>query len=696
MRLKTKFIIPTLLLIIIGMTGTTWLTYSKSTQALTTLGTQQAAINLASLNSLVDIWMEGAKNEVLTLSKTEDITQALANPNAATQAKALALAQDVVTRNPSFDSVLFINTQGNVTLATNPVFVGVARTDRDYFKKAIAGETFISPPILSKDIQKFVFVIATPVRSEGKIIGTIAIGVRIDRFTDQFVAPLDTPAGYAFITAPDGLTLAHPDRELVGKFNVFNDTDFGRQMAGQSKGLLNVVSLGVEKLILFEKSQRTGWMLGITVNKAVAFVEARNLGLLIVWLSAGVALFLSLGVWIILSVNVLRPVEGLVAVAKRISGGDLDTPLDKDRRDEIGSLQSAMAAMVANLKAKIIEAKEQSALAAQETEKARAAMQEAETAHSKAENAREQGMLQAAATLESIVAAVTDASEEISAQIAHVSQGSRDQSHRVSETATAMEEMNATVLEVAQNASQASQTAENARHKANAGSDNVARVIHSIAEVQNRAGRLKEDMTALGRQAEGIGSILGVISDIADQTNLLALNAAIEAARAGEAGRGFAVVADEVRKLAEKTMTATKEVGEAIRDIQQGTRLNIDNVELAAEKINDATTLAEESGQTLQAIVTLVDATTDQVRSIATAAEEQSATTEEINRSIVDIDRLAEDSARALEQSTRSVAELADQTRILRGLIDEMQAGGSKGKRLTAGDQRPALPSAHR
>ncbi|MHC1791762.1 methyl-accepting chemotaxis protein [Solidesulfovibrio sp.] len=696
MRLKAKFILPTLMLIITGMAGTTWLTYSKSTQALSTLGTQQATTNLSSLHALVEVWIDGAQNEVVTLSKTEDITQALSNSDAATQARALALAQDVVARNPSFDSVLIINTQGIVTLATNPVFVGSQRSEREYFQKGIGGNTFLSSPIFSKDINRFVFVITAPVRSEGKIIGIVSVGIRVDRFTDQFVAPLDTPAGYAFITTPDGLALAHPDRELVGKFNVLTDTDFGRQMAGQSKGILDVVSLGVEKLILFEKSQRTGWLLGMTVNKAVAFAEARHLGLLIVWLSAGVALFLGLGVWIILSVNVLRPVEGLVAAARRIAGGNLDTPLDTDRRDEIGSLQSAMAAMVVNLKAKIGEAEEQSALAAQETEKARSAMEEAEAARAQAENARGQGMLQAAATLESIVAAVTDASEAISTQIAHVSQGSREQSHRVGETATAMEEMNATVLEVAQNASKAAQTADDARSKANAGSDIVTRVIHSIAEVQHRAARLKEDMTVLGGQAEGIGRILGVISDIADQTNLLALNAAIEAARAGEAGRGFAVVADEVRKLAEKTMTATKEVGEAIRGIQQGTRKNIDNVELAADKINDATALARDSGDTLGTIVALVDATTDQVRSIATAAEEQSATTEEINRSIVDINRLAEDSALALEHSTESVAELAQQTQILRSLIDEMQTGGSGTKGLPAAGRRPALPGRSR
>ena len=696
MQLKAKFIIPTMLLIVCGMSLTTWLTYTRSTDTLSALSVEKAKTNLSALLAMVDLWVDGAQNEIITLSKTDDIAQAISNGDAASKAHALSLAKDVLGRFPTLDNILVIDTQGLVATATNPVLVGVNASGREYVQKALTGQNFISNPLINKDIGKLVFVIAAPIQRDGKTIGVIAAGIQIERFTEQFVSPLDSPAGNAFITTADGLTLAHPDRSLVGKFNLLTDTDFGRQMAGQPSGMLDVISLGQPKLVLFEKSKRTGWLLGMSVNKDVAFAGARSLGLLIVWLSVGVALFLAAGVWVILSVNVLRPVGALVAAARRIAAGNLDTPLDADRRDEIGSLQQAMAAMVVNLKTKIGEAEEQSLRAAEETEKAKTATQEAEAAHSQAESAREQGMLQAAATLEDIVTAVTDASEAIATQIAQVSHGSSEQSHRVGETATAMEEMNATVLEVAQNASQAAQTADNARHKANAGSDSVARVIQSIAEVQNRAARLKEDMTALGQQAEGIGRILGVISDIADQTNLLALNAAIEAARAGDAGRGFAVVADEVRKLAEKTMTATKEVGQAIRDIQQGTRLNIDNVEMAAEKINDATSLAKDSGQTLEAIVALVDATTDQVRSIATAAEQQSATTEEINRSIVDINRLAEDSSSALEQSSRSVTELAEQTRMLRGLIDEMQAGGSGGNSLPAGRRRPALPAARR
>ena len=299
-----------------------------------------------------------------------------------------------------------------------------------------------------------------------------------------------------------------------------------------------------------------------------------------------------------------------------------------------------------------------------------------------AKAATARGIVQAAERIEGVVEVITSASEELSAQVEQASRGADEQAQRVGETATAMEEMNATVLEVAKNAGNAAATSGQAKTQAEEGAAVVARVIAGIGEVQRLSLGLKDDMTALGRQAEGIGAIMNVISDIADQTNLLALNAAIEAARAGEAGRGFAVVADEVRKLAEKTMAATKEVGEAIAAVQDGTRKNIGNVDQAAHKVEEATELAAKSGDALRAIVALVDTTTDQIRSIATASEQQSATSEEINRAIEAVNRISSETSDAMRQSAQAVLELANQAQSLRALTMDMKAQDSAGDAL--------------
>ena len=265
------------------------------------------------------------------------------------------------------------------------------------------------------------------------------------------------------------------------------------------------------------------------------------------------------------------------------------------------------------------------------------------------------------------------ASEQLSAQVEQVSRGSDQQKERVASTATAMEEMNSTVLEVARSAGGASEQANSTREKAQNGSELVAKVIDSINEVNSVSRELRDNMQSLGQQAESIGGVMNVISDIADQTNLLALNAAIEAARAGEAGRGFAVVADEVRKLAEKTMTATTEVGNNIKGIQTATQNNTRRVVDAATSVERATELAGTSGEALREILSLANQTSELITGIATAAEEQSATSEEINRSVDEINHIANETADGMAHASSAVQEIAAMSLELKTLLNRLK-----------------------
>lgn len=294
-------------------------------------------------------------------------------------------------------------------------------------------------------------------------------------------------------------------------------------------------------------------------------------------------------------------------------------------------------------------------------------------AQKRAESALSEGMLSAVGRLEGIVYTVAGAMGELSSRIEHAEKGSVDQASRVVETATAMEEMNSTVMEVTRNATAAVEVSAFTRQKAVEGADTVRKVVEGIRMVQKDSLVLKEDMHALTDHASAISHIMGVISDIADQTNLLALNAAIEAARAGEAGRGFAVVADEVRKLAEKTMLSTHDVSNAISAIQQSTEKSTRQVDIAVNGIEQATTLAELSGKALTEIVQRVDEAMDQVRAIATASEQQSCTSEAINQSIIQVNAIASNTAQAMREATSSVTSLATQTQALSKVMDDMR-----------------------
>ncbi|QLA16905.1 methyl-accepting chemotaxis protein [Desulfolutivibrio sulfoxidireducens] len=263
------------------------------------------------------------------------------------------------------------------------------------------------------------------------------------------------------------------------------------------------------------------------------------------------------------------------------------------------------------------------------------------------------------------------------------SSGAESQKDRAHETAAAMNQMAASVLEVAKNAGRSAQGAEESMHKAREGVKVVEEVIASIGAVSKNAEELMASMRDLGRLSSGIGQVLAVISDIADQTNLLALNAAIEAARAGEAGRGFAVVADEVRKLAEKTMQATKEVGQAITDIQSAAQRNMEATDRAASAVGQSTDLAQTSGEALRRIVELVQDVAGQIREIATAAEEQSAASEEINQAIGEIRSISQGTSETMAESTLAVRNLHSLASRLNDVMEGMSGDGSSPRELT-------------
>lgn len=341
---------------------------------------------------------------------------------------------------------------------------------------------------------------------------------------------------------------------------------------------------------------------------------------------------------------------------------------------EIRRLNSSLGMMIENLHGRIEEAADKTRQAAEALDHAKVAQAAAEEAKLRAESARREGMLAAAHQLESIAEALSSASSDLSHQIKRSDEGAEESSKMLSGAATAMNEMNATVQDVARNAGLASGASLETRDKALAGAKIVQNAVESITEVQTHSLSLKEDMNRLNEHAQAINQIMGVISDIADQTNLLALNAAIEAARAGDAGRGFAVVADEVRKLAEKTAHATTEVRTAIGGIQSGTNTAAAQMDAAVERVTQATGLAQRSGEALAEIVKMVESAGDQVRSIATAAEQQSATSEEINRAVSSISVIATETDDAMAQSTEAVEALVAQTQKLEQLIAALRS----------------------
>ena len=324
--------------------------------------------------------------------------------------------------------------------------------------------------------------------------------------------------------------------------------------------------------------------------------------------------------------QIVIPLRQTLETVERVAAGDLTHNYDTPRRDEMGQLQRAVQHMTVGLRELI-------------------------------------------SGITDGVTQIASAAEELSAVTEQTSAGVNSQKVETDQVATAMHEMAATVQEVARNAEEASEAAVAADQQAREGDKVVGEAIAQIERLAIEVGHSTEAMGHLKRESDKIGSVLDVIKSVAQQTNLLALNAAIEAARAGEAGRGFAVVADEVRSLAQRTQQSTEEIEELIAGLQSGTLQVANSMDSSRSLTDSSVELTRRAGESLGNITRTVSTIQGMNQQIAAAAEQQSAVAEEINRSVLNVRDVSEQTSAASEETAASSIELARLGTHLQGLV---------------------------
>jgi len=268
---------------------------------------------------------------------------------------------------------------------------------------------------------------------------------------------------------------------------------------------------------------------------------------------------------------------------------------------------------------------------------------------------------------------VAASSSQLNSTAERIATGAEEVAAQASTVATAGEEMSATSGDIAQNCQMAAEGAQRASQSAGNGAVVVERTVAVMGQIAAKVQESAKTVESLGDRSDQIGAIIGTIEDIADQTNLLALNAAIEAARAGEQGRGFAVVADEVRALAERTTRATKEIGEMIKAIQRETKGAVAAMEQGVQQVEAGTVEAAKSGDALRDILEQVNDVAMQVNQIATAAEEQTATTSEISNNMMQITQVVQDTASGAHQSATAASQLYGNAEELQRLVRQFK-----------------------
>ncbi len=367
------------------------------------------------------------------------------------------------------------------------------------------------------------------------------------------------------------------------------------------------------------------------LEEVVANNEAiRTLAIIIGLVVAGMTAVVM--IWLYRKIS--NPLARAIAVSNMIAAGDLTAVIESDSRGEIGDLMRSIQGMVEKLKTII-------------------------------------------ATIQSSAHSVASASEELSASSCQMSKGVEEQSQRASQIATSTAEMSQTVVDIARNATSIASSAQNSTNVAREGQSIVGKSVEEVRGIATTVAHLSGLVTSLGDRSRQIGDIISVIKDIADQTNLLALNAAIEAARAGEQGRGFAVVADEVRKLAERTTKATSEIGSMIGTIQSEVAVAVDSMDEASARVDAGVHDVTLAGESLSNIVESVLSLQNMVQQIASATEEMSTVSDTISSDIETIARVSSETAESSTQVTLSAADLAKLSSELNQIAGAFRIGGT-------------------
>ncbi|WP_288229899.1 methyl-accepting chemotaxis protein [uncultured Desulfovibrio sp.] len=541
--------------------------------------------------------------------------------------------------------------------------------------KALQGTPSVA--IVAGTVVPFTIRASQPIIYEGKLVGTLSIGTS-----------LVTPPYLDWLKKLSGMDVTIFKGDTRAMTTIMKD---GKRAVGTKLQSPEIVEAVLQRgELVFAQNNILGvayksaywpvkaadgtiagmWFVGMPLNKLMAL---ENKAVTTASWVAVALLAVQLLISVAIGLRVSAPVRKITRYVRDVAGGKKDAVLDVHSRDDMGELAGSLRGMVEKQDQLMRESVEKADEARKKAEEAANAMEEARRAQQQAEQAKRDGMISAAGQIEGVVDKLNVAINDIGAQVERSDEALSHAASRLAETATAMEEMNSSVLEVAKNAGLAADVSTSTRQKATDGAAVVSQSVAGIQEVQSQSLALKDDMVQLDEHAKAINQIMSVISDIADQTNLLALNAAIEAARAGEAGRGFAVVADEVRKLAEKTMTSTIEVSNAIKAIQASTDQSTQQVEQAVRNIAQATEFSNKSGESLQEILQMVEHTADEVRAIATASEEQSAASEEITRSIAEVNSITSSTSEAMREAAKGLESLRRRSQDLIRLIDEMK-----------------------